>query len=191
MKTYLLLLSIFLCNPLIAQISEYSGFYFAKEYSKEVSLYRAKAFVMKEIFNDKDDLVQFEIDPLAATTTGEVTSLVYKCESKKVEGLILGFYGNYWNKEGVIYQGYAFKNLQKDKALELLNMISKTIETQRTYLSKDPDNNNVFFKYDDIMILIYFPLAEAKIRLFWGSFDSEWESTAFKRTKRRFEKSIK
>lgn len=188
MKIKLLMVSIILSHSVIAQVAISSGFIFSKEFSKEISLYKAKAFVMNEIFSASEDVVQFEIDPLAATISGEVTSLVYRCEKKNVEGLLLGFYGNYWNDAGVVYQGYAFKNLPKDKALELLNKITRTIEEQREYLLKNTDNN-VYFQYDDIIVLIYM-LQFTTIRIFWNNFDAEWEITAFRRTKKRFEKSL-
>jgi hypothetical protein len=47
------------------------------------------------------------------------------------------------------------------------------------------------WKYDDISFLIYKTNNGSKIRVFWNGFDSEWESTAFLRTKRRFEKNAK
>jgi hypothetical protein len=190
MKAKLLLVSLIISNSIIAQISSSSGYYNAKEYSKEISLYRAKAFVMADVLLPTENVVQFEIDPLAATSSGEVTSLFYKCKEKNKEGLVLGFYGNYWNKAGALYQGYGFKNLPKDNALELLNKITQTIEEQRKFLDKDQDNNNVYFRYDDLVILIYTLSIDPRIRIFWQDFDAEWQITAFKRTKKRFERSL-
>ena len=37
------------------------------------------------------DLLKFEIEALAASNSGELTSLVYKCEIQHKEGLVLGF----------------------------------------------------------------------------------------------------
>ena len=82
-----------------------------KEFSKDVALFRAKAFVLNNIIGTNDDVVEFEMDPLAAASSGELTSLVYKSKQLDKEGLILGFFGNTWNSSGVIYQAYAFKNL--------------------------------------------------------------------------------
>jgi hypothetical protein len=107
-----------------------------------------------------------------------------------MEGLLMGFYGNYWNDDGVIYKGYAFKNFPKEKALELLTKISETIENQNAYLTEDMDNNNIYFQYDDVLILIYKNI-EPNIRVFWNDFDASWSLSAFKLTKKRFEKSIK
>ena len=57
------------------------------------------------------------------------------------------------------------------------------------YLGSDSDTNNLSFEYDDMTFLIYRD-AGTKIRVFWNGFDAEWESTAFNRTRRRFERRI-
>ena len=92
---------------------------------------------------------------------------------------------------GVLYQGYAFKNLEKDQAIEFLNKIQTAIEENKKFINDEADNNNVFFKYDDIDVLIWSSSLNYTIRLFWNGFDSSWEKTAFDRSKRRFEKKIK
>ncbi|WP_445749903.1 hypothetical protein [Polaribacter sp.] len=190
MKKLLFILSLILPTVSFSQVSVNKGIYFAKEFSKEISLYRAKTFVMNEILGIEEKLTKFEIDPLAASSSGELTTLVYNCEEKKMSGLVLGFYGDRWNDSGVSFQAYAFKNLPKKKALEILSTIEKFIADESKFLSQDYDNNNMFFKFDDITFLIYKTTGGSKIRVFWNGFDSEWESTAFGRTKKRFEKSI-
>ena len=78
-----------------------------KEYSKSVALYKAKEFVMMEVIGvEEKKQVKFDIDPLAAATSGELTSLTYSCDEKNLKGFVLGFYGNYWNEAGVLYKGY-------------------------------------------------------------------------------------
>ena len=142
-------------QSLYSQFALSSNFLLAQEFSKEVTLYKAKAYVINEILGGSEDVIQFEIDPLAATTSGELTSLVYKCAIQSKEGLILGFYGNYWNDEGIVFKGYAFKNFPKEKALQLLLKISETIDKQLPFLNEDSNNNNVYFQYDDVTFLIY------------------------------------
>ena len=173
MKKYLLIL---LSQVAFCQVAENkNNVIYAKEYSKELSLYKAKSYVISDILGNSNKVVKFEIDPLAATGTGEVTSLVYKCEELNKEGLILGFYGDYWNDSGVVYQGFGFKNLPKEKALELLNKIEKAKTEFSSYLSDDTDNHNIYFNYEDISVLIY-KREETKIRVFWKSFDAEWHA---------------
>jgi len=193
MKSFLLL-TIWLSVALISysQISEDPGLYIvAKEYSKEIALYKAKEYVMNEIIRVETSLIKFEIDPLAAASSGELTSLVYSCKEKQLGGLILGFYGDRWNESGVIFKAYAFKNLPQSMALEILDKIENITKEHSKYLNADDDVNNIFFKYDDMTFLIYNDELSTKIRVFWNGFDSEWESQAFGRTKKRFEKNIK
>lgn len=163
----------------------------AKEFSKEISLFKSKEFLFKNVLGSTEQIVPFEVIPLAAASSGELTTLLYKCETKNKEGIILGFYGDYWNEAGVLYQGYSFKNLEKDKAIEFLNKIVASIEENKKFLNENGDNNNIFFKYDDMDVLIWTNMGTYSIRIFWQGFDSTWEKTAFERSKRRFEKKIK
>ena len=163
----------------------------AKEFSKEISLFKSKEFLFKNVLGSTNQVTPFEVIPLAAASSGELTTLLYKCDAKQKEGLILGFYGDYWNEAGVLYQGYSFKNLEKEKAMEFLNKIVTSIEENKKFLNDNGDNNNIFFKYDDMDVLIWTNAGTYSIRIFWQGFDSTWEKTAFERSKRRFEKKIK
>lgn len=163
----------------------------AKEFSKEISLFKSKEFLFKNVLGSTNQVIPFEVIPLAAASSGELTTLLYKCDAKQKEGLILGFYGDYWNETGVLYQGYSFKNLEKEKAMEFLNKIVSSIEENKKFLNQSGDNNNIFFKYDDMDVLIWTNAGTYSIRIFWQGFDSTWEKTAFERSKRRFEKKIK
>jgi len=183
---------ILLNNLLHSQIkTSNNNIWITKEYSKDVALYNSKNFLFTNVLGSSSEVVQFEIIPLAAASSGELTTLLYKCEKKQKEGLVLGFYGNYLTDAGVLHQGYAFKNLEKDQAIEFLNKIQTAIEENKKFINDEPDNNNIYFKYDDIDVLIWSSSQNYTIRLFWNGFDSSWEKTAFDRSKRRFEKKIK
>ena len=189
-KTQLILAAIlFIGCKALCQIPVSSKIYFAKEFSKEITLYRAKSFLINEVLGSSNNVVKYSIDPLAATKSGELTSLSYQCEDKKMEGLILGFFGDKWNSQGVAYQAYAFKNLTKEKATEILNKLGVLIKEHSKFLDADDDNNNIYFHYDDMTFLVYRD-GSIKIRVFWQDFDSEWEMIAYKRTKRRLLKNL-
>lgn len=160
-----------------------------KDFSKDIALFRAKDFVVNSVLGRKDNTVQFELDPLAAASSGELTSLVYRAEVLNVEGLILGFFGNHVTDAGTPYQAYAFKNLPAPKAKELLNLIESNIKENDKYLSADPGSNNIYFSYDDLTFIIDFD-GQTNIRVFWNEFDAKWDGTAFKRTKRRLFKKL-
>ncbi len=165
------------------------SYFVAKEFSKDIALYRAKDFVVKNILGKTDAVVEFEMDPLAATASGEVTSLVYNCKALKKEGLILGFFGNRWNEAGVVYQAYAFKELPSNKAIALMNKIDAVIKDKSKYLNAEPNSNNIYFSYDDMTFIITVKEG-TEIRIFWEGFDASWEGVAFKRTKRRLLKKL-
>lgn len=193
MKSKLLILILLTTSNLIySQVRVNSNnIWTAKEFSKDISLFKSKEFLFKNVLESSEKVTPFEVIPLAAASSGELTTLLYKCEAKQKEGLILGFYGDYWNEAGVLYQGYSFKNLEKDKAMEFLNKIVTSIEENKRFLNDNGDNNNIFFKYDDMDVLIWTNAGTYTIRIFWQGFDSTWEKTAFERSKRRFEKKIK
>ncbi|SRR5258706_3255145 len=199
MNTKLILLLTVICNSAVAQISAnrqetFLGFIAAKEFSKSIALYKAKSFAIDEIIGGATStVIKFEIDALVASNSGDLTTLVYKCNEKDKVGLILGFYGDYWNKAGVIYTGYAFKDLPIVKANELLLKIQSAIDSNVDYLSQDSDNNNITFQYDDITLIIYRAQATQAItmRLFWNGFDAEWNKAEFSRTMKRLANKLK
>lgn len=127
---------------------------------------------------------------MAAASFGELTTLIYKCEEKSLEGLVLGFYGSYWNPNGVTFTGFGFKSLNKQQATEFLNKIQDLIDKEQKFLRDNTDSNNIVFRYDEIDVLIFYN-GTTQVRLFCNNFDSTWEKTAFEQSHRRFEKKIK
>ncbi|CAA0228062.1 hypothetical protein V2595_15305 [Tenacibaculum maritimum] len=157
----------------------------AKEWSKDIALFRSKAFLFNDVLGASPEIRKFSVIPLAAAKSGELTTLIYKSEDLDKQGLILGFFGSYWNKSGVTFQGYGFKNLDKEKAIAFLNKIEKAMEDHKKFLKSDNDNNNIYFEFEDLKVLIYRD-GNFILRVFWNGFDSTWENTAFQRSKRRF-----
>lgn len=171
------------------------GLVAANTFSKEESLYRSKSYIMNNILGLREEPLVYQVFALAAATSGELTSLVYVCAEQKKEGLLLAFYGNRWNESGVVFQAYGFKDLPALKAKELLNKIdqvmAKAIIVDPFVPRSEVENKNVYFKYDDITVLISVPgTGEPQIRIFWEQYDSEWNISAFRKTMRRMEKKI-
>lgn len=177
---------------LIIYTTSFSQFAHAKEWSKESSLYESKGYLIDNIIGKSTEPIKFEVYPLAAASSGELTTLVYKCDAKDLSGLLMAFYGDYWNEQGVNYTGYAFKNISKEKAMIMLDGLDTKINENREYLFKDPDNNNFYYSYDDLTFLVYYTLGvDPKIRVFWGKYKSDWGYTAFSRTLKRLDKKLK
>ncbi|SRX55693.1 hypothetical protein [Aequorivita sp. CIP111184] len=175
----------------LAQIAQNDyNIFQAKEFSKDISLFKSKTFLLHNVLAIKETVLTFESIPLAAASSGELTTLLYRCEQLNKEGLILGFYGDYWNDSGVTFQGYGFKNLPKEKAIEFFNKIEKSIEENKKFLKDSNDYNNIAFSFDDMKILIWTISGSYKIRVYWNGFDSTWEQISYERSKKRFEKKI-
>lgn len=191
LKIILLLTILFLGQLSFGQVKATNLNYVwaAKEFSKDVAQFRAKSFLYRNILGIDENVGKFELTALAAASSGELTTLLYKAEEKNKEGMLLGFFGDYWNESGAVYQGYAFKNLDKNDAYEFLTKVSEAIEQNDKYLKNSTSDNNIYFSYKDIDVIIYF--GGQSMRLFWNNFDSSWDRTAFDRSKRRFEKRTK
>ena len=162
-----------------------------KEYSKDIALYQTKFFISREIIGEEPEYEKFIIDPLAAAKSSELTSVFYEIISNEKRGLILGFYDDFW-LPGSRYQGFSFKNLEYQNALLLLDKIEKIIDVEKKFLNADDDENNIYFTFQDMVVIIYRKgILSGRIRIQWNNFDAEWENTAFRRTKRRFERAMK
>ena len=191
LKSTIIILTLLMSIKAISQIkqTDYNLFQ-AKEFSKDISLFKAKTFLIHNVLKTSESTSQFEAIPLAAASSGEMTTLLYKCESQNKEGLILGFYGEYWNDAGVVFQGYGFKNLSKDQAFEFLNKIESEIDKNNKFLKSNNDSNNIVFEYDDLKVVIWTTSGSYLMRIYWKGFDSTWEKTSYERSKRRFERKI-
>ena len=191
LKSTIIILTLLMSIKAISQIkqTDYNLFQ-AKEFSKDISLFKAKTFLIHNVLKTSESSSQFEAIPLAAASSGEMTTLLYKCESQNKEGLILGFYGEYWNDAGVVFQGYGFKNLSKEQAFEFLNKIESEIDKNNKFLKSNNDSNNIVFEYDDLKVVIWTTSGSYLMRIYWKGFDSTWEKTSYERSKRRFERKI-
>lgn len=190
-KTLLLVIYTLTTSLIFSQASFHKFGFLSKEFSKELSIYYAKTFIMEEILGNSNNVVKFEINALAAASSGELTSLVYKSDDLKKKGLVLGFYGDRWNDHGVVYQSYAFKDLPEDKAIELLSKLDSITNKYSKYVNSDLGTNNIYFQYDDMTFLIYNTTTKTILRVGWNGFDSEWEWNAVYKTQKRLLTKLK
>jgi hypothetical protein len=186
MKSRSVIFKILFCFSIICTTAGFSQTE-SKGYSKEIALYKAKFFI-SDVIGPTADYQKLIIDPLAASKSSEISSIYY--ESGNQIGLVLGFFDDFWGAEGS-YKGYAFKNLNKESAILLLDKIELIVDVEKKFLNAHDDENNIFFSHEDITVMIYRngPLS-GRIRLNWDGYDGEWDNTAFRRTKSRFEKSL-
>ena len=185
---------IIFANSICAQVSMNSGNWMAKEWSKDISVFRANEYLIRNILPNSSEISKFENIALASSNSGEITTLLYKSETTDKEGLLLCFYGNYFNTNGIEYQGYGFKNFDKNEAFNFLNKLQEVLDSTENYRTNDNKNayaeKNVSFKYDDMDLLISNIYGNIVIRIFWNDFDSSWDFNSYKKSKKRFEKKI-
>ena len=81
-KKLIFTISFILYNSISAQVSTTSGNWFAKEWNKELSVFYGNAYLTKNVFKyNADNILRFETDPLAASNSGEITTVLYKTEN--------------------------------------------------------------------------------------------------------------
>ena len=114
MKKYIILLTL-----LGFFNTSYTQYRTIKDWSKETAVYYAKEFLFRNIL-DKTDFTDsvaiFDIIPLAAANSGELTTIFYRTTDGKKDGLILSFWGDKVNEYGVLLKEYSYINLDKNAA---------------------------------------------------------------------------
>ncbi len=186
-----LLIILLIPFSVFSQFGEVINLIQKSEFNKEMAVIQAKKYLVTYIFKIQDDTIKFEVDALSGAESGELVTLYYNCSAQNKEGLLLSFYGSYWNEAGVVHTGYGFKTFDKSQALKFLEKIQNAIDSNSKFL-KDNSDNTIALKYDDIDVIITSSSQTAyEIRLFWNSFDSTWDAFSFSRSKRRFNFEIK
>lgn len=184
-------LFIILSASMVYAKSQTSGFFLAKEYGKELATYYSKLYLYRDVLKSPQGISKFSIDAVSAANSGELTTLTYGLDDLNKKGLIIGFFGNYINENGVQYLGYRYLNFEQVEAIEFLNLIQSTLNQNQEYLGQNPETNNVAFNYKGMTVIISNEFPGYKIRLFWDSFDCLWNIESFQRTRTRFTKFLK
>lgn len=186
-----LFLSISLPTLVFCQIPGWEN----KEFSKELSLYYSKKFLVDSVFGHSSNPIYFETDALAASNSGELTTVTYSCDSLRIKGLLLCFWGNYFNKYGTRYMGYSFKLLEPSKADKLFSLIESEAKkfTKRKFTDRfvgfleKPEKGETCFDFDGMTFLLSGNEdGMITIRIFWNDFDAVWQINAYDKTRKRF-----
>ena len=168
--------------------------YLAQTESSAIALEKAKEYLVQNVLAVDETAVAFVLDPLHSSTTGDLTTLVYECEARQISGLILAFFGNYWNEAGVVYKGYGFKRLEVVKANEFLKKVKDEFAMHEEFLRADGDHNHIAFSYEDIKVVMWVESGQSaapyRLRLFWNGFDALWYQNAHEKTSKRLMKAL-
>ena len=163
---------------------------FTKQWSKDITLSMTKLYLVQNVVSVSNSEERLIVEGLSAATSGELTAVCYSGDSAKTVGIVLAFYGNYWNDQGVTYKGYAFKNMGETQAVNFLKKIIEVSDKNSSFMEGSMDNNNVVFKFDDMTLILYVN-GPAKLRLIWKDFDAEWSVYEARKTLKKFESFIK
>lgn len=179
-------------GPLLSE----TGVLFAPEYSKEITEYMVKEYISKELIKlPNEKMVPFYIEAVTASSSGELTSVVVSSDDMNLSGIILAFYGNYWNDKGISFKGYGFKFIPKDEAIKLFENLDEVFNatpkviTQKFFGKKGEIPTDIIYRSNDL-IFIFYLTAEVRVRVLWEHFDSEWGQSNFNTTYRRFKKRL-
>ena len=162
---------------------------------KDESEYQAKEYIIKEILNTPNkEIIDLEVSTLIGAMSGELTTVIYNCESLQKKGLLFVFWSDQFDEFGLRYKGYAFRHFEYAEAKVLLSDLEMVLEQKKSILSFDNDNfsKNAVYKWDDISFIFYKNDTFVNlVRVFWNNFDSEWSQANLKVTKRRFDNYFK
>ncbi len=192
MKNTILILSIVLYSFISnGQVNESVGGVLSQEYSKEITEYKVKEFIVRNILELPDNnVVELEIDAITAAASGEITTVIYRCKELKKKGIVFGFYNPYVNEFNVKFNAYKFKNIDFDNAVKLLDELENVLDEKKSIIklsNNDGLTKNAIYKYDDLVFIFYkSDFGTNLIRVLWKDFDSEWNQSNLKATKRRF-----
>lgn len=158
-----------------------------KEIAKQITQFRSKEYIMKEIIGPVGvGEVKFETESLASDNSAGLISVAFNCNEVNERGLLLAFFGDNI-VEGRFVSAYAFRYIPLQEAQDLLNRLVKVKEGHRDYLSDENDVNNVFIEHKDLKFILYRDGGD-QIRVFWNGFEVVWEKGAFNKTQRRLAK---
>jgi hypothetical protein len=166
----------------------------AQEYSKDISEFRAKEYIIKNILDSSDSIAEFEVNSITASKSGELSVVIYRCKEQRKEGMLFCFWNSRVNEFNVAFNGYSFRNFYLNDGIKLLKYLDVILNNNCNNLLDGINNSdeikNLIVRYDNLIFNFYreYPAGEISIRIFWDEFDSIWNKSNFKTTKRRFEK---
>ena len=187
MKTIPIIL--ILCILYCSSSGQTRGGVLSQEESKKITEYYCKQYIVDEVLKIPDrQSIEVYIDAITASTSGEITTVLYKCSSLKKKGVVLAFWNDYIDIL-LPYKGFGFCNLEIEKANILFNDLEALMNQENLILANITGNK--VFKSDNITLLFSNSgsfLGKRTIRVWFDKFDSDWNQANLKTTIRRFRK---
>lgn len=161
----------------------------SQENSKEISEYYCKQFIVDEILKvPTGQPIRITIDVITAAKSGELATVLYECSTLQKAGLVFAFWNGLWN--GISpYKGFGFYGFNFDDAKELLDSLEYLMN--KGFTSPTSDSWNLVYKTKNLTFLFFDPNGYSEssdIRVWWQTFDSDWNQNNLRTTIRRFRK---
>ena len=164
----------------------------SQEDSKKITEYYCKQYIVDEVLRIPDrQSIDVYIDAITASTSGEITTVLYECSSLQKKGVVFAFWNDYIDIR-LPYKGYGFYNVEFEKAKKLFHDLEALMNQENRILTNS--NGNLVFKSEDITFLFYNSNSvfdNLPIRVWYKTFDSDWNQGNFRRTIKRFRKFFK
>ena len=190
MKTISTILVI--CLFCFSSFGQTRGGVLSQEESKKITEYYCKQYIVDEVLKIPDrQAVEVYIDAITASTSGEITTVLYECSSLQKKGVVFAFWNDYIDKL-LPYKGFGFCNLEFEKANVLFNDLVAVLNQENLILSNI--TGNLVFKSDDVTLLFSNSgsfISKRTIRVWYDKFDSDWNQANLKTTIKRFRKFFK
>lgn len=163
----------------------------SQERCKEITEYYCKQYIVDEVLKIPDrQSVGVYIYAITAAKSGELTTVLYQCNSLNKKGVVFAFWNDYSTGIVLPYKGFGFYGLDFDQAKELFNNLESLMDQDNKIL--DVDIGNLAYRSDDLTFLLYNKTADLgssrAIRVWWKTFDSDWNQSNLRTTIKRFRK---
>ena len=161
----------------------------SQERCKEITEYYCKQYIVDDILQIPDrKSTGVHISAITAAKSGELTTVLYQCNSLNKKGVVFTFWNDYATDIALPYKGYGFYGLDFDQAKELFSNLEMVLAQDNNIL--DENMGNLVYKSDDLTFLIYNKNGEfgssKAIRVWWKTFDSDWTIKNLETTIKRF-----
>jgi len=165
----------------------------SQEQCKQITEYYCKQYIVDEVLKVPDlQSVEIYIHPITAAKSGELTTVLYQCNSLNKKGVVFAFWGNYFSENILPYKGFGFLDLDFAEAKDLFDRLEYLMDQENKILTYS--EGNLAYKSDGMTFLFCnseLMVGNNPIRVWYKSFDSDWNQTNLRTTIKRFRKFFK
>jgi len=162
-------------------------------FNKDYTLSKAKTFITNSLINDSITIAEVVLDPYISLKPDDISSICYSLKGKGWDdvGLLLGFYGEFWDDFEGSFKGYGFKLLKRNQATNFLKKIIDVKTSYENYLNKITYSNNVVFFYDDLKTIMFKEGNIFKVQIIWNGVSAIWSMEEVERTYEGYKRLLK